>query len=144
MFDIKHYTDFMSLSITKTKFTGFGSKSTGDGIYFCVTMEILSKGGIVFYDKKSFEEYERVFFDDSMCYGNVYCVIVKGIKKDTLYRYFNGEGFVVHRPQCGFLFGLLRWPRLEGGLHVDFKLLSALFIYQDCFGDIYFIHGWLV
>ena len=81
----------MSLSITKTKFTGFGSKSTGDGIYFCVTMEILSKGGIVFYDKKSFEEYERVFFDDSMCYGNVYCVIVKGIKKDTLYRYFNGE-----------------------------------------------------
>ena len=81
----------MSLSITKTKFTGFGSKSTGDGIYFCVTMEILSKGGIVFYDKKSFEEYERVFFDDSMCYGNVYCVIVKGIKKDTLYRYFNDE-----------------------------------------------------
>ena len=81
----------MSLQIVKTKFTGFGSKSTGDGIYFCVTMEILSKGGIVFYDKKTFEEYERVFFDDSMCYGNVYCVNVKGIKKDTLYRYFNAD-----------------------------------------------------
>lgn len=80
----------MNVKVKRAGFIGFGSRKTKDGIYFAATMEIYDKGGIVFYDKTSFTECVRVYFDENYSYGNVYCVSVKGLSCDVLYRYFNG------------------------------------------------------
>ncbi len=83
----------MEHKMIRAPFTGFGARQLKDGVYFAASLSQTGDNGVAVYDLLTKERILSFSFDDSMRYGNVYAVVIKGLDlKGRGYRFIsNGK-----------------------------------------------------
>ncbi len=82
----------MDIRITRAPFRGYGAFQLKEGVYFAVSLSAYKECGVNIYRLEDGTREFSFSFDRTMCYGDVYSVLIKGLSlKNRGYRFYCGN-----------------------------------------------------